>query len=96
MKESIYQAQLIRRLEKEFPGCVVIKNDPSYIQGIPDLLILFRDRWAMLEVKKSVSAPTEANQEHYVEAFHQMSYCAFVFPSNEDKVFYELQLTFCN
>lgn len=92
MKESIYQGLIIRRLEKEYPGCLVIKNDSGYIQGIPDLLILFENRWAMLEVKASEDAPTEANQPYYVEYLNNMSYAAFIYPENEDEIFYELQL----
>jgi hypothetical protein len=94
MKENIYQARVIRRLEKEFPGCVVIKNDSSYIQGIPDLLVLFGDRWAMLEVKGSENAPFEANQEYYVDMLNNMSYSAFIYPENEERVFDELQHAF--
>jgi hypothetical protein len=48
MRENRYQAFLIDRLNDMFPGCVVLKNDTDYLQGIPDLLILYEDRWAML------------------------------------------------
>jgi hypothetical protein len=51
MLESAYQLEVIKRLKAEFPGCVVIINDPRRTQGIPDLLILFGPNWAMLEVK---------------------------------------------
>lgn len=91
MKERIYQTRLIRRIEREFPGCIIIKNDPRYTQGIPDILILFGDSWAMLEIKGYQSAPTEPNQEHYVDFFERMSYCSFIYPENEDEVFNELQ-----
>lgn len=90
-KESVYQTLVIRRLEQEYPGCVIIPNDARIIQGVPDLLILFGDRWAMLEVKASESAPVRPNQPHYVDEFNRMSYCSFIYPENEDEVFYELQ-----
>lgn len=95
MRENAYQAQLIRRLERQFVGCVVIKNDPMYIQGVPDLLILFGDRWAMLEVKASRDSPIRPNQTHYVEAFGEMSYTSFIYPEIEERVFDELQLALC-
>ena len=95
MKESVYQARIIRRLNKVFPGCLVIKNDPTYIQGIPDLLILFGLRWAALEVKTSEKAPTQPNQPYYISLLSEMSYAAFVYPENEETVFYELQLALC-
>lgn len=49
--ENIYQRSLIKRLKEEFPGCIILKNDPNYIQGIPDLLLLVGDRWFALEAK---------------------------------------------
>lgn len=94
MKETPYKKEVVKRLEREFPDCVVIRNDPRYIQGIPDLLILFFDRWAALEVKVSEDAPTQPNQEHYVAAFGRMSYSSFIYPENEEQVFYELQSAF--
>lgn len=89
--ETKYQASVVRRLVNEFPGCIVIRLDPRYVQGYPDLLILYEARWAMLEVKISDDADTEPNQAYYVDLFNNMSYCAFVYPDNEDMVFYELQ-----
>lgn len=94
MRESRYQRTIIQRLEEEFPGCVVLKNDPNYIQGMPDLVVLYHDRWAMLEVKASRTAAVRPNQEHYISLLAQMSYAAFVYPEIEDRIFYELQLTF--
>ncbi len=61
VRESTYQRRVIRRLEKEFPGCIVLKNDPDYRQGIPDLTVLFAGRWAWLEVKVSEDAPLQPN-----------------------------------
>jgi len=89
--ETKYQAYLVKRIEKEFPGCFVTKNDASRLQGIPDLLILFGLRWAMLEVKTSESAPVQPNQTFYVEWFNALSYCSFIYPENEEKVFHDLQ-----
>ena len=44
--ERDFQGQLIKDIKQMFPGCIVMKNDSSYIQGIPDLLILYKDKWA--------------------------------------------------
>lgn len=96
MKESIYQLRVTRRLEKEFPGCLVIPNDPEFIQGIPDLLILFRDTWFMLEVKLAENSPNQPNQEYYVNLFNDMSFAMFIYPEIEDEVFDALQHTFCD
>ena len=91
MRENKYQSLLITRIKNEFPGSLVLKNDSSYIQGIPDLTILHGDRWAVLEVKNRKGAPKQPNQKHYVKALNEMSYSSFIYPENEEDVFNELQ-----
>lgn len=93
-KETKYQAGLITKLKKLFPGCVVIKTDPSQRQGIPDIVVLYKNRWAALEVKTAESSPVRPNQPYYVEQFGKMSYASFVYPENEERVLSELQQSF--
>ena len=45
--ESNFQGGLIKDLEKRFPGCVITKLDANYIQGFPDLLVLYKNKWAI-------------------------------------------------
>ena len=90
-QEGRFQDSLIKDLQVRFPGCFILKNDPNYIQGIPDLLILYKDRWAMLECKESRRAKHRPNQDYYVEAFGEMSYASFIFPENKEEVLDELQ-----
>lgn len=94
MRESKYQSQLVKKLEKMFPGCVIQRNDPSQQQGIPDLTVFWHDRWAMLEVKESATASTRPNQPYYVEKYNDMSFAAFIFPENEAEVLNALQHAF--
>lgn len=89
--ERDFQAKLIKELKVMFKGCIIVKNDPNYIQGIPDLLILYNDRWAALEVKKSEHAHHQPNQEYYVDLMNQMSFAAFIYPENKEEILYELQ-----
>lgn len=91
MLEREYQADLIKKIRRLMPGCIVLKNDTGYMQGIPDLTILYGERWAMLEVKASKSARIRPNQSHYVEEIDRMSFCAFIYPENERYVLDELQ-----
>lgn len=91
MTEGEFQKKLIDEIQDLLPGCYVLKNDPDYIQGIPDLLILYNDKWAALEVKRSANASIRPNQEYYVKEFGKMSYASFVFPENKEEVLNELQ-----
>ncbi len=90
-KENKFQSALIKELKVIFPGCMVLKNDSSYCQGIPDLLILHNDRWAMLECKRSSSASHRPNQDYYIHKLDDMSYASFISPENKERVIDELQ-----
>lgn len=92
-KESEFQGNLIKKIKERFPGCMVLKNDPTYIQGIPDLLILHNDKWAALECKKSEHEKTRPNQPYYVDKMNGMSYASFIYPENEEEVLNEIQST---
>jgi hypothetical protein len=94
--ENAYQAKLIRKLKRLFPGCVILKNDSSYIQGMLDLTILHQDRWATLEVKASADAPCRPNQKYYQRLMNDMSFSAFIFPENEEEVLAALQEAFAS
>jgi hypothetical protein len=94
VREAQYQKYLIDKLKAVFPGCVVLKNDAQYLQGVPDLLVLYNDRWAMLEVKPSGRSRHQPNQSYYVELFDEMSFGAFITPDNEEEIFSDLQHAF--
>lgn len=94
MLENKFQANLIREIKNRFPGCIVMKNDSSYIQGIPDLLVLHNDKWAALECKKSCKASKRPNQEYFVNKMDGMSFARFVCPENREEVLNDLQSTF--
>ena len=94
MLENKFQANLIKELKTIFPGCIVLKNDPDYIQGVPDLLILHKNKWASLECKKSANAKKQPNQEYYVGPMNEMSFSKFIFPENKEEVLNELRETF--
>ena len=92
--ERDFQASLIRELKERFPGCMVMKLDSSYIQGVPDLLILYNDKWATLECKKKFDAKQRPNQLYYVNRMEAMSFSRFIFPENREEVLNELQQAF--
>lgn len=92
--ESRFQAKLIKDLDKLFPGCIVLVNDPNYLQGIPDLLILYRRHWAALEVKAALDSKRQPNQPYYVDLLDDMSFAAFICPENKEEILDALQLAF--
>ena len=94
MRESEFQSKLIKKIKERFPGCMVLKNDPTYIQGVPDLLILHNDKWVALECKKSEKSHHQPNQEYYINQMNQMSIARFIFPENEEEVLNEIQSAF--
>lgn len=94
MKESEFQAKLIKELKKRFPGCVVLKNDPEYIQGFPDLTIFYNNHWAVLECKASDDAHHQPNQDFYISHLDEMSFGRFISPENKEEVLNDLQSAF--
>lgn len=92
--EKDFQKNLIKDLKEMFPGCIVMKNDSSYIQGIPDLTILYKDKWATLECKKFANAKKQPNQEYYVGQMNEMSFSKFISPENKEEILRELQQAF--
>jgi hypothetical protein len=91
MLENKFQAMLVKEIKEMFPGCIVMKNDSSYIQGIPDLLVLYRNKWGSLECKKTANARRQPNQEYYVERMNDMSFARFICPENREEVLQDLK-----
>ena len=90
--ESGFQDKLIKEIKELFPGCMTFKMDQ--IQGIPDLLILYRDKWASLECKQFAKAKKQPNQEYYVDLMNNMSFSRFICPENKDSILEELKKVF--
>ncbi len=90
--ESGFQDKLRDELKVLFPGCMIFKMDQ--IQGIPDLLVLYKNMWASLECKKSARAKKRPNQEYYVGLMNKMSFSRFIYPENKEEVLNELQKAF--
>ena len=92
--ERDFQRNLIKDLKTMFPDCIVMKTDPSYIQGIPDILVLFKNKWASLEIKRSAKARRRPNQEYYVDKMNNMSFSRFIYPENYRDIVDELKRFF--
>ncbi|HEY6022144.1 MAG TPA: hypothetical protein VIY48_20430 [Candidatus Paceibacterota bacterium] len=94
MSEGKYKTRLTKKIERRFPGCLVLRNDSSYIQGIPDILVLFGNCWAALEAKISAKAEVQPNQPYYVDRMNSMSFAAFIHPDNEEEVLDAMEQAF--
>lgn len=90
MLERNFQAKLIKDIKSRLNGSIVLKTDPDYIQGLPDLLVLYKNKWAALEVKKSLTANKQPNQEYYINVMNKMSFARFISPEIKEEVLNEL------
>lgn len=91
MNERDFQPLIIKELKSRLPGCIVLKNDSSYKQGVPDLIVLWNDRWATLECKKFKTARHQANQDYYVNLMNELSFSSFIYPENRQEVLDDLE-----
>ena len=94
MLESQFDTKLIKELKQRFPGCIILKNDANYLQGVPDRIILWNDKWATLETKKTKNASRQPNQRYYVDKMNDMSFSAFIYTENMEVILDGLQQTF--
>ena len=94
MRERDFQRDLIKAIKARLPGCEVLKNDPNYLQGVPDLIVLYNNKWAALEGKKGPYERHRPNQDYYIDLMNEMSFAAFIYPENKEEVLGELQRSF--
>lgn len=92
--ESKFQSELIKDLKRLFKDCIVTKLDSRYIQGIPDLLVLYKNKWATLECKRTANASHRPNQDYYVTKMNNMSFSRFIYPENKEEVLHDLEQAF--
>ena len=93
-RESAFQSSLIREIKARYPGSIVLKTDANYIQGFPDLLILYKNKWALLECKKDAKVGHQPNQDYYVSKMNDLSFARFIYPENKEEVLCALQAAF--
>lgn len=89
--ESQYQQHLIQNILSLIPGCLILKNDPTYRQGIPDLTVFYKDKWAFLEVKISATSKEQPNQRYYIDTWSEHVFASFIYPENEKETLDALQ-----
>jgi len=83
--ESKFQSLFIKTLKQKFPECIVVKNNPNYIQGIPDLTMFLGSQWFTFESRRP-------NQEWYVNRMNEMGgHSYFVYPENMEEILNDIQ-----
>ncbi len=93
-KENKFQADLIKEIKKRFPGAIVLKNDPNYLQGFPDLTVLWGKCWALLECKRDGKAKHQPNQDFYIRLADEMSFGRLIHPENKEAILDEMERSF--
>ena len=91
MLENKFKTNLIKEIEERLPGAMIFHLDPTERQGIPDLLVLYKDRWGALEGKKEKNAHHQPNQDYYNDLMNSMSFSRFIYPENKEEVLYDLE-----
>lgn len=92
--ENKFKQELKKEIKEMFPGAIVTHLDPNDIQGIPDMLVLYKNKWATLEGKKEATAKKRPNQDYYVDTMNDMSFSRFIYPENKEEVLNELREAF--
>lgn len=94
--ESKFKRDVTEELRGLFPGCFITKLDAGDYQGVPDMLILFGSRWAVLEFKRGARSKRQPNQELYINRMNKMSFGSFISPENKEEVLDALKQAFRN
>lgn len=92
--EIPFERKFCKKLRDLHPDVYVMKNDASLVQGFPDRVIYFHDKYAILEFKRSANASRRPNQDWYINNFAQYTYSSYVYPENAEQVFNDLCLFF--
>ena len=84
--EKLFQREVKDDIYNTMTEVTVIKTDPTDLQGMPDLLVLYQGRFAALEVKRNADASHRPNQDIYIERLRHKGFAEFIYPENKDKV----------
>lgn len=93
--EGEYKTDSLKRLQgvlmMRYGRCLIMKNDPTFKQGMPDQIVIVEPFHVFLEYKRSKSESHRPNQDYYVNLFNkQGGYAAFIYPDIEQQIFQEV------
>jgi hypothetical protein len=88
VKESKFEQDFCRRLRNVDKDVIVVKL--TGISGIPDRIVLYHDKFVLLEFKRSKNASHRPLQDWYIDHFDGWGLARFVYPENGEEVFSEV------
>lgn len=90
--ERDFKSRVVSDIRKKIlPGCLLTMGNSASQQGIPDVFIVYYDKWAMLEFKRAPNSIHQPNQDYFVDKFNDWSFAAFIYPENAEEVLSELE-----
>lgn len=93
MLENKFKTKLIQEIRARLPEAIVLHTNPPP-QGIPDLLVLYKDHWAALEGKKKQDSSHRPNQDYWIDKMNGMSFARFICPENKEAVLDAMEQSF--
>ena len=94
MLENRFKTNLIKEIKNRFEGSEVFHLNPLEKQGVPDLLILYKKKWGVLEGKQESKSSHRPNQDYYVDKYNKMSFARFISPENKEEILDEMERAF--
>ena len=71
MLENKFKTKPIKEIRERLPGAIVLHINPPP-QGLPDPLVLNRERWAALEGYTETNSSHRPNQDYWIEKMNGM------------------------
>lgn len=88
--ESTFEKEFCKALRQTLGERYTYTFKLTAAKGIPDRLILYKDKYALLEFKQYKNAKKQPGQETWVGHFDNLAYAAIVYPENAEKVMQDI------
>ena len=95
MSEATFRTKWLNKFKKLSPDIFIEFADPKRKNGIPDVIIFYKKKYARLETKRSKNASKRLHQQYYIDYFNSQGiYAAFLTPENQEEVYNALRRYF--
>ena len=92
MSEATFRTKFINKFcertgKKKNVDIFVEFADAGKVNGIPDLIIFYKKKYARIETKREQDAAKRLHQEYYINMFKKQGiYAEFLMPENEEEI----------